>query len=429
MPIDPLRAVYAPMLPYEFRRLLVEVGAQPSDLIDAKTGKVWDTNADIVKAAVAAPERPDTIFDVLRMVRVCCTQGVRGGVWVLWLRLLITGAFNLRDWMFTVLRIPKRTLTKEQLGVLDHDIERVRIEMESAVHESQAAFQKNVPNSKTSPSPVHSNKALALGNFVHALSSVATNVGRGIIQSDKAATLRTRLHTMTETKKRGYVAYNTGVLSLLTSAFLIHSIGNFYDHTFLSPAARAYQRPGLLSMQLPTLNTYANRQKATPVDPVSVALAALPGTVRTYAATEQCLGPLYDRRFHRLFREHASVPKWSGYTGVAPAKPKAATTYNTAAMCALRLQLLALRKPAFYGGRKLLTNHLFRPDGNPRETVAELALAVAHRWEWRDLSDVVLAKAQHALGTRRRSSSAGARAKSGTRKRSAKKRAKKRTKK
>jgi hypothetical protein len=343
MPTDPLHAVHAPMLPCELRRVLVQVGAQPGDLIDAKTGKVWETNADIVKAAADAPERPSPgIAWYVADVALGPTVGLIASPYI-------------ENWIDRIV--------------------------------------KDNPNIST---------------------EVRHKLSFDII----------RFYEVVNKNRKHLVTLSAG---LLVWACILHVFNNVMRHVRKGdPLLRSQFRPGVLTANM---NAKTLRQKATPVDPVSVAFAALSGTVRTYAATEQCLGPLYDRRFHRLFREHASVPKWSGYTGVAPAKPKAATTYNTDAMCALRLQLLALRKPAFYGGRKLLTNHLFRPDGNPRETVAELALAVAHRWEWRDLSDVVFAKAQRALGTRRRSSSAGARAKTGTRKSSAKGKTKKRARK
>ena len=45
-----------PVTPAALRRLLIDAGARPTDLVNAKTGAVFETTAEILKAAILASD-------------------------------------------------------------------------------------------------------------------------------------------------------------------------------------------------------------------------------------------------------------------------------------------------------------------------------------------------------------------------------------
>ena len=78
-----------------------------------------------------------------------------------------------------------------------------------------------------------------------------------------------------------------------------------------------------------------------------------PDKQKTYATTDDCLKGVHDDGLRALFVEHTTLT-------------------------ALRKHLLLRRKPVFFHQRRLLNEHLIRPDGTPRTSIAEIAYAVKH---------------------------------------------------
>ena len=357
-----------PVTPAALRRLLIDAGARPTDLVDAKTGAVFETTAEILKAAVASPTRVYGAFDMVQ-----------------WGMLVFYGgaiAVGIRAWLYTTLGVPKRTLDQTDVATLDGELVRLNTRLAPTILKSQ-----------------RSREALIAGTDTKDVSQLATE------DSADRATLR-QLETRIATLKQGAVRENVThrtPFGLSPFWYLMCLLGQ-WDYLRQQDRAGTYSLATRLKPRPDLAVHWRFGNTPAPSDPVQP--LAPTGPARTYAATDQCLARLYDGRFHHVFDAHATAHP--GYTGAPPrtrtrATPTPKTTYNTAAMNALRVQLLALRKPTFYGGRKLLMNHLFRTDGSPRETVAEVALAIVHRWTWRDLGDVVLAKTIGTRGTRRTS--------------------------
>ena len=90
-------------------------------------------------------------------------------------------------------------------------------------------------------------------------------------------------------------------------------------------------------------------------------------TQKTYATTDDCLKGVYDDGLRTLFVEH--------------------TTLNT-----LRKHLLLRRKPVFFHQRRLLNEHLIRPDGTLRTSIAEIAYAVKQEWDNKTVIDAAVSK-------------------------------------
>ena len=92
-----------------------------------------------------------------------------------------------------------------------------------------------------------------------------------------------------------------------------------------------------------------------------------PDKQKTYATTDDCLKGVYDDGLRALFVEH--------------------TTLTT-----LRKHLLLRRKPVFFHRRRLMNEHLIRPDGKPRTSIAEIAYAVKHEWDNKSVVDAAVSK-------------------------------------
>lgn len=92
-----------------------------------------------------------------------------------------------------------------------------------------------------------------------------------------------------------------------------------------------------------------------------------PDKQKTYATTDDCLKGVYDDGLRALFVEHTTLT-------------------------ALRKHLLLRRKPVFFHRRRLMNEHLIRPDGTPRTSIAEIAYAVKHEWDNKSVVDAAVSK-------------------------------------
>ena len=92
-----------------------------------------------------------------------------------------------------------------------------------------------------------------------------------------------------------------------------------------------------------------------------------PDKQKTYATTDDCLKGVHDDGLRALFVEHTTLP-------------------------ALRKHLLLRRSPVFFHQRRLLNEHLIRPDGTPRTSIAEIAYAVKHEWDNKSVVDAAVSK-------------------------------------
>ena len=86
---------------------------------------------------------------------------------------------------------------------------------------------------------------------------------------------------------------------------------------------------------------------------------------RTYAHTNKCLRASYDGRLHGVLDNHKKVPD-------------------------IRMALMGMRKPWFFGGRTLLNLHLIRRNGQIRDTPAEIAFALLHEYQATDVFDAAI---------------------------------------
>lgn len=92
-----------------------------------------------------------------------------------------------------------------------------------------------------------------------------------------------------------------------------------------------------------------------------------PDKQKTYATTDDCLKGVHDDGLRALFVEHTTLT-------------------------ALRKHLLLRRKPVFFHQRRLMNEHLIRPDGTPRTSIAEIAYAVKHEWDNKSVVDAAVSK-------------------------------------
>ena len=107
-------------------------------------------------------------------------------------------------------------------------------------------------------------------------------------------------------------------------------------------------------------------------------------THQDYASTNDCLHNRHRNVYHNVFVNHQN-----NHPTRIVQKP---LSENHRVLCALRKQLVLVVQPSFVGKRSLLMNHLFRADGQGRCSVAEIALAIQHKWLWGELPDVVVSR-------------------------------------
>ena len=92
-----------------------------------------------------------------------------------------------------------------------------------------------------------------------------------------------------------------------------------------------------------------------------------PDKQKTYETTDDCLKGVHDDGLRALFVEHTTLT-------------------------ALRKHLLLRRKPVFFHRRRLMNEHLIRPDGTPRTSIAEIAYAIKHEWDNKSVVDAAVSK-------------------------------------
>lgn len=131
------------------------------------------------------------------------------------------------------------------------------------------------------------------------------------------------------------------------------------------------------------LNRYIWNEPTLNDDPIYQQMQSFK-TSKTYAETNDCLDHLYDQRFHELF---IKIDKKKHNTTALSCE-----TYNTPQLCSLRKKIMDINYPVVYTRKSLAPHYFFRLDGSPRESVAEIALAIAYHWK---LSDSVLSSALH----------------------------------
>lgn len=103
-----------------------------------------------------------------------------------------------------------------------------------------------------------------------------------------------------------------------------------------------------------------------------------------YNSTHNCLDNRHHNVYHNVFIKHQQ-----SHSKITLQKH---LNENHSVLCALRKRLVLVVQPSFFGKRSLLMNHLFRADGDGRGSVAEIALAIRHKWRWGELPDVVVSR-------------------------------------
>ena len=134
------------------------------------------------------------------------------------------------------------------------------------------------------------------------------------------------------------------------------------------------------------LNRYIWNEPTLNDDPIYQQMQSfkISKTSKTYAETNECLDHLYDQRFHKLF---IKMDQQKYNTTALSCEP-----YNTPQLCSLRKKIMDIHHPVVYTRKSLAPHYFFRLDGSPRESVAEIALAIAYHWK---LSDSVVSSALH----------------------------------
>lgn len=131
---------------------------------------------------------------------------------------------------------------------------------------------------------------------------------------------------------------------------------------------------------------------------------AAPGSVPTppldYALTRSCLLTLYPT-LHRLFQDvkpmAAPKPKQKQRSSSKTSETQSAAV-NHPTLCTLRATLLRQRKVL------IRPIHLFRTNSLPRESVAEIALAIAMNWQYHEMPYYAYRGALRMLGSARSAS-------------------------
>lgn len=111
-----------------------------------------------------------------------------------------------------------------------------------------------------------------------------------------------------------------------------------------------------------------------------------------YASTQNCLQNRHRNVYHDVFLKHQN--------NHSQAALRKQLSENHPVLCALRKLLIGVDQPYFAGKRTLLMNHLFRADGEGRSSVAEVALAIRHKWLLRELPDVVVSRGCRTVQTK-----------------------------
>ena len=146
------------------------------------------------------------------------------------------------------------------------------------------------------------------------------------------------------------------------------------------PTRVPFQRrlPSNLSAALVTMNQQSALDDRAFVEVTALADAASGAhpPPLDYALTKGCLASMYPS-LHRLFRDFVPPKRRASSSKKASAPPPSAANHPT--LCALRAALLRQRTVP------VRPIHLFRTNSLPRESVAEIALAIAMHWRYREL--------------------------------------------
>jgi hypothetical protein len=146
------------------------------------------------------------------------------------------------------------------------------------------------------------------------------------------------------------------------------------------PTRVPFQRrlPANLSAALVTMNQQSALDDRAFVEVTALADAASGShpPPLDYALTKGCLASMYPS-LHRLFRDFVPPKRRASSSKKASAPPPSAANHPT--LCALRAALLRQRTVS------VRPIHLFRTNSLPRESVAEIALAIAMHWRYREL--------------------------------------------
>jgi hypothetical protein len=146
------------------------------------------------------------------------------------------------------------------------------------------------------------------------------------------------------------------------------------------PTRIPFQRrlPANLSAALVTMNQQSALDDRAFVEVTALADAAAGAhpSPLDYALTKGCLASMYPS-LHRLFRDFVPPKRRASPAKKASAPPPSAANHPT--LCALRAALMRQRTVP------VRPIHLFRTNSLPRESVAEIALAISMHWRYREL--------------------------------------------
>ena len=305
---------------HELRRLLIRIGAQANDLMDANTGKLHSTNAALVQVVARSS-----------------TRSVLPRKWYSILFAYITG---------------RRSLTLAYntfcswLGIKEKMSKRQLMEVHAILHTEQFGTD---------------------GKIVH------TGKNEYMYRSGYSkAELERQLKT--GTRKRD----SRPVTSLLYGMFTMW----FLSQKTMRLETRANEVTLRGKRRYQTKKLFFGEKLPPFVDEIRHTASNLPH--QDYVSTHQCLHNRHRNVYHNVFIRHQQSHSKSTL--------QKQLSENHAVLCALRKQLVLVVQPSFVGKRSLLMNHLFRADGEGRGSVAEIALAIRHKWLWGELPDVVVSR-------------------------------------
>ena len=310
----------------EIRHLAICAGARVVDLVDAKTGTVHDTVPTLMYAIKTSTTRKTSVWGIVAN---------------------IIGAMSLADNVIisTRMAFPKA-------------YHRVREVPNSKLIHYVADPQTRKFMEDVKPVTTVSVQYYWKGNaFVKEVSSVSTaRFGR------KVCTAKSRQEHVQ------FYPISTTLISVVFGLYLLSIPQRVPFHRHL---------PTNFSAALVTMN-----QQLALKDRAFVEVTALadvePGShppPLDYALTKNCLAVMYPS-LHRIFRDFAPLKR---RTSSSKKVSTPSSTANHHALCELRAALLRQRKVP------VRPIHLFRTNSLPRESVAEIALAIAMHWRYREL--------------------------------------------
>ena len=313
----------------EIRHLAIGAGARVVDLVNAKTGAVHDTVPTMMYAIKTSTTRKTSVWGMV--ANVIGAMSLADNV-IISTRMAFPKAYH------RVREVPYSKLTKD----LDLDPKIMQ------------KFDDIKPVTTVSVQYYWMDNA-----FVRDMVSTAS-----VPLSDK------KVYTIKSQKiLKNMHPISTTLLSAVFGLYLL-SI----------PRRVPFQRrlPANLSAALVTMNQQSALDDRAFVEVTALADAA-PGAhppPLDYALTKGCLASMYPS-LHRLFRDFVPPKQRASSSKKASAPPPSAANHPT--LCALRAALLRQRTVP------VRPIHLFRTNSLPRESVAEIALAISMHWRYREL--------------------------------------------